>query len=57
MANRRPKNLRSKQLKERVDLLLDKIKKQELNSSTGTEEEQTERGRLLKAIEVIVEEE
>lgn len=44
-------------MKRRVDLLLKKKKAQELQTSTGTEEEKTERGRLLDLIEGIVEEE
>lgn len=39
-----------KSVEKRVDLLVNKFKTEELKVSTGTEEEKTERGRLLSDI-------
>lgn len=44
-------------MKCRVELLIDKYKKDQFKYSSGTEEEKTERGRLLEAIVAIKEEE
>lgn len=41
----------------RVDLLLQYFKSQQLKSRTGTEEQETERGKLLSEIDAIIEEE
>lgn len=44
-------------IKDRIDLLFEQYKSQQLKSRTGTVEEKSERGRLPESINVIVEEE